>query len=124
MFNQLKKFGKQVKTLSSVPEGMEPWLLAELANKTNEDILYIAPDGVGLEQTAQILEYIMPEAEVLRFPAWDTVPYDRVSPNAALVAQRVDVLAQLSLFPDAKKTRFIITSVGAVLQNCHRRKFL
>ena len=122
MFNQLKKFGNGVEKLSSVPEGMEPWILAELAKKTDDDILFVAPDGVVLEQTAQVLEYIMPEAEVLRFPAWDTVPYDRVSPNAALVAQRVDVLAQLSLFPDAKKTRFIITSVGAVLQKLPPKK--
>ncbi|MBP5398814.1 MAG: transcription-repair coupling factor [Alphaproteobacteria bacterium] len=122
MFNQLKKFDKQIKTISSVPEGMEAWLLAELATKTDEDILYIAPDGVSLEQTADILRYIMPEAEVLRFPAWDTVPYDRVSPNPEIVAQRVDVLAQLAVVPENKKKRFIITSVGAVLQKVAPKK--
>lgn len=125
MLNQLKNFGQQIKTISSVPEGMEPWLLAEMAEKTEEDILYIAPDGVSLEQTANVLQYIMPEAEVLRFPAWDTVPYDRVSPNAEIVAARVDVLAQLAMLPKIKKKRFVITSVGAVLQKvAPKRVFL
>ena len=31
----------------------------------------------------------LPEAEILRFPAWDCLPYDRVSPNPALVSERI-----------------------------------
>ncbi len=122
MFNQLKNFSQQVKTISSVPDGMEAWLLSEIACKTDEDILYVAPDGISLEQTAGVLQYIMPEAEVLRFPAWDTVPYDRVSPNAEIVAARVDVLAHLAAEPETKKKRFIITSVGALLQKVAPKK--
>ena len=37
----------------------------------------------------------LPEAEVLRFPAWDCLPYDRVSPNPALVSERIATLARL-----------------------------
>ena len=68
-------------TVSSVPDGYDAFLLAQLWEKSDRDILYIVSDGVALENTAHILSVIRPEAEVLKFPAWDTVPYDRVSPN-------------------------------------------
>ena len=47
----------------------------------------------------------LPEAEVLRFPAWDCLPYDRVSPNPALVSERIATLARLLEKPDAAAHR-------------------
>jgi transcription-repair coupling factor (superfamily II helicase) len=34
-----------------------------------------------MARMAEALGFFMPEAEVLRLPAWDVLPYDRVSPN-------------------------------------------
>ena len=44
---------------------------------------------------AEALAFFAPEAEVLRFPAWDCLPYDRVSPNPEIVAERVATLTRL-----------------------------
>ena len=33
---------------------------------------------------------------MLTFPAWDCLPYDRVSPNADIVSRRIDVLTRLA----------------------------
>ena len=55
-----------------------------------------------------------PEAEVLRFPAWDCLPYDRVSPNPALVSERIATLARLLEKPTGP--RIVLTTVNALVQ--------
>ena len=104
------------KTVSAVAEGYDALLLAELAGTSKKDILYILSDGVELAKAADVLEIIAPEVKVLRFPAWDTVPYDRVSPNVNIVAQRIETLAELAVNPAPKKPRIVITSAGALMQ--------
>ncbi len=109
-------------TVSSVPDGYDAFLLAQLWEKSARDILYIVSDGVALENTAHILSVIRPEAEVLKFPAWDTVPYDRVSPNVNIVAARIGALSALAQNPSPKKTRIIVTSAGAAIQRLPLKK--
>lgn len=106
----------QGSVISSVAEGYDAFLLDKFIRASAKDILYIVSDGVSLEHTAEILSFLNPKLEVLKFPAWDTVPYDRVSPNVNIVAQRVETLSALASVPTPKKPRVIIASVGAVLQ--------
>ncbi|MDR1026369.1 MAG: hypothetical protein LBL47_03120, partial [Lactobacillus sp.] len=104
------------KTVASVVDGYDAFFLVELLKSTKSDILYIMSDGVSMAQTADILGFISPNTKVLTLPAWDTVPYDRVSPNSAIVAQRVETLSELSLEPHAKQPRIILATVSSVLQ--------
>lgn len=110
------------KTISSVPDGYDAVLVNKLIGKKNTDILYIVSDGVSLERAADILTYLNPKLEILKFPAWDTVPYDRVSPNINIVAQRVETLTTIASNPSPKKARVIIASVGSVLQKLPPQK--
>ena len=110
------------KTVSSVPDGYDAVLLDKLSGKKAQDILYILSDGIALEKTAEILRYLNPKLEVLKFPAWDTVPYDRVSPNVNIVAQRVEALTAIVANPNPKKARVVLASVGSVLQKLPPQK--
>ena len=107
--------------LSSVAEGYDAFLV-DYFTQNSADILYIVSDGVELARTADLLEYINPKIKVLRFPAWDTVPYDRVSPNVNIVAQRIEVLSELAQEPNPKTPRVVIASIGAVLQKLPPKK--
>jgi len=51
---------------------------------------------------------------LLRFPAWDCLPYDRVSPNPALVSERIATLARLLDKPTGP--RIVLTTVNALVQ--------
>ena len=51
---------------------------------------------------------------VLRFPAWDCLPYDRVSPNPELVSERIATLARLLEKPAGP--RIVLTTVNALVQ--------
>ncbi len=102
------------KKITSVCDGYEPFVLARMSAK-KRPLLYIASDGNSLVQTASMLRLIQQDFVVLEFPAWDTVPYDRVSPNASVAAKRIATLSQL-VFGEFKQPVVIVTSLGAVLQ--------
>lgn len=102
------------KTICGVCDGDEAFIIAKAANN-KKPLLYIAPDGKNLNQTANMLKLLNPDLDVLEFPAWDIVPYDRVSPNSAVIAKRVRTLADI-LFHDKKKALVVISSIGAVMQ--------
>ena len=67
-----------------------------------------------MARLAEALAFVAPEAEVLRFPAWDCLPYDRVSPNPALVSERIATLARLLEKPP--RPRIVLTTVNALVQ--------
>lgn len=115
--NKIKGF-----TVSSMPEGYDAVLLAEFCKNSSNDILYIVSDGLKLNKTAQMLQHIVPKTLVLTFPAWDTVPYDRVSPNPNIMGARIETLSELALTPNAKTPRIILASVSAVLQHIPPKK--
>ena len=67
-----------------------------------------------MARLAEALAFVVPEAEILRFPAWDCLPYDRVSPNPALVSERIATLARLLDKPSGP--RIVLTTVNALVQ--------
>ncbi|MDP3160147.1 MAG: transcription-repair coupling factor [Reyranella sp.] len=105
-------------TIAGLPEGADSLVLADLARTSGgQDILHVARDGQRLERLQDGLRFFDPEREVLVFPAWDCLPYDRLSPHPDIVAERLTTLAKLAA---ARKPgapgRIILASVGAALQ--------
>jgi len=110
------------KTISSVPLSYTPFLLADLIKTSQHDILYIASSGKELEQVAGCFSFLAPDRQVLKLPAWDTVPYDRVSPNVSIVGERLETLSKLAFKPNTDKPRLIVASVGSVIQKLPPQK--
>ena len=105
-------------TIAGTPEGADGLVLAELARGSGgQDILHVARDGQRLERLQDALRFFAPEREVLALPAWDCLPYDRLSPHPDIIAERLDTLARLAS-PKAAGTpgRIVLASVGAVVQ--------
>ncbi len=96
------------------PEGWDAFLLARRRAEFAGPILHVTRDDARMARLAEALAFFAPEIEVLRFPAWDCLPYDRVSPNPALVSERIATLARL-LDPPAKP-RIVLTTVNALVQ--------
>src|SRR5436309_15645692 len=63
---------------------------------------------------ARALKFFAPDLTVQEFPAWDCLPYDRVPPHAALVAQRMTVLSQL--VRAQRRGSVLLATVNAALQ--------
>ncbi|PPQ30429.1 transcription-repair coupling factor [Rhodopila globiformis] len=96
------------------PEGWDAFLLAKRRREHAGCVLHVARDDARMARLAEALAFAIPEAEVLRFPAWDCLPYDRVSPNPALVSERIATLARLLEKPTGP--RIILTTVNALVQ--------
>src|SRR4051812_25611687 len=96
------------------PEGWDAFLLAKRRREYAGCVLHVARDDARMARLAEALAFAMPEAEVLRFPAWDCLPYDRVSPNPALVSERIATLARLLEKPTGP--RIVLTTVNALVQ--------
>ena len=86
-------------TIWGAPEGYDALLLArrqvQFGGEHDGPLLHGARDDTNLARLADLLAFVRPEAEILRFPAWDCLPYDRVSPNSEIVGQRIAALAKL-----------------------------
>ncbi|MDD4556261.1 MAG: transcription-repair coupling factor [Alphaproteobacteria bacterium] len=108
--------------VSSVVDGYDCVLLSSLFANQEKDFLYVVSDGHRLRKTIDFLQYINPETKILPLPAWDTVPYDRVSPNADIMGQRIETLSELAINPTPKKPRIIVATVSAVLQKLPPKK--
>ncbi len=106
-----------------VPEGFDALLLTARLAEHDGPLLHVARDDAGLARLADLLVYFSPHTEILRFPAWDCLPYDRVSPNPVIVSERVATLARLVETPgrDAPR-RIVLTTVNALVQRVPPRR--
>ena len=104
-----------VQKLCGIPYGYEAFTLIEIIKKTPH-LLHIVQDDVRLQFLSDCLSLIAPDVCVLVFPAWDTVPYDRVSPAPDVTGCRVDTLAQLSLKRDENIPVIVLATASAVMQ--------
>jgi len=107
-------------TVHDAPEGADALALASAARERGGTIVYIARDANSAAKMAASLSFFAADVPQINFPAWDCLPYDRLSPSAATSSARMAALGflttQLSSSSNANAPTFIITSVSAVTQ--------
>ena len=101
-------------TIHGAPEGFDALLVARRRAEVDGPIAHVCRDDARMARMADALGFFAPEIEVLRFPAWDCLPYDRVSPNPEIIAERVATLTRLLEAP--KRPRVLLTTVNALVQ--------
>jgi len=104
---------KQPLTLSGVPVGFQPVLLADLARAASRAV-FIAPDEAAMRAIEATVRFFAPEIEVVSYPAWDCLPYDRASPTLRVMAERLAALHRLQSTP--KTGQLILTTANAATQ--------
>ncbi len=114
--------------LAGVPEGLDALVLAQLAREAGSEaapgiILHVARDDRRLDALETALGFFAPHSRVISVPAWDTVPYDRVGPNAEITAKRITSLAKLAMGARREPT-IVLTTVNAILQRLPPRAFI
>src|SRR5688572_5119168 len=101
-------------TLASVARGAQPLVMADLARAAKGRAVFVAPDEQAMRAVTDAARWFAPELQVIEFPAWDCLPYDRASPALSVSARRLAALHQLQ----AGKTnaQLLVTTVNALLQ--------
>ena len=111
-------------TLSGAPDGMDALALAEIARHSAGGALHIALDASRMDATAQVLGFFAPDIQVITIPAWDCLPYDRVSPNPETASMRLDGLCQLASASVENTGRVVVTTLNASVQRVPTRNIV
>ncbi len=97
------------------------WYLSQLALSSKQDKqaklhVYICPDVRSYRLLSEELDFFLrAQPELLwRFPAWEVLPYDRVSPHHGIVGERFATLGRLLKTPNPQG--ILITALPAWLQ--------
>ncbi len=98
------------------------WLAERFRDGVLDSLIHVAVDDRALDRMAAALRVLVPGMELLLYPAWDCLPYDRVGPNGAIAARRIDTLWTLAQRlgeennPGQTAPFAVLTTINAVLQ--------
>ena len=112
-------FSKPARSLiANAPEGVDAWLLSRLAASEPSAAwpqIFVCRDDARMARLEAALAFFCPDLAVVTLPAWDCLPYDRVSPHRDILARRVVALTQLIERPD-EAPFLLVTTVNALIQ--------
>ena len=97
----------------SLFDGLDAPLLAALLERRRAGhrppaLFAIAPTGRRAESLGTALAALLPDAEIMHFPAWETLPHERLSPSPETVGRRLEVLRRIAAWQG--KTPLVVTS--------------
>ena len=101
-------------TLASLARGAQPLVMADLARASRGRAVFVAPDDTAMRAVTDAARWFAPELQVIEFPAWDCLPYDRASPALSVAARRLAALHQLQSGKAEKQ--LLVTTVNALSQ--------
>ncbi len=89
----------------------------------NEPIIYISRDDLELKQVSQGLSLFAPDIEVVCLPAWDCLPYDRLSPHGDIIGERISTLSKLASNEISDKKLVVLITINSFLQKIPPKSF-
>jgi transcription-repair coupling factor (superfamily II helicase) len=102
------------------PPALRPLLGAAFAREPGRTVLMVTATEREAEDLTAALTSLLDPADVAAFPAWETLPHERLSPRSDTVGQRLAVLRRLAHGdpddPAAGPLRVVVAPVRAVLQ--------
>ena len=119
---------QQPLTIAAVPDGANGLVIADLARAhfaragAAKQLLVLCRDAERMNALSASLQFFAPEIPVLSLPAWDCLPFDRVSPIAEITARRMAALTRLAA--EQGEARIVLTTVNAILQRVPSRAFV
>ncbi|HEY6276672.1 MAG TPA: transcription-repair coupling factor [Streptosporangiaceae bacterium] len=109
----------------TAPPALRPFLAAALATAPGQAgqgrfVLAVTANAREAEELTEALTSLLPGDEVAYFPAWETLPHERISPASDTCGRRLAVLRRLAHpDPDDPRTgplRVVVTPIRGLLQ--------
>ena len=107
--------------LTGAPGGYDAYLAAEAAKRRSGIVLFVTADDAAAQAAADAITFFAPDLRVLPFPAWDCLPYDRLSPKPDIESQRLATLAALASRGKGAGATVVVAPIHALLQRVPRR---
>jgi transcription-repair coupling factor (superfamily II helicase) len=104
----------------SAPAGLRPFVAAALAARGGRPVLAVTATTREAEDLVLALRSFLPPETVVDYPAWETLPHERLSPRADTVGKRLAVLRRLRHprpdDPASGLVSIVVAPVRSVLQ--------
>lgn len=108
--------------LGGAPEGLDALTVAEQLQADGGVGVFIARDYGRMGEFVQAFGFFSKDIEVVEFPAWDCLPYDRLSPTSSVSAERMAALTRLARREPSDRPLLVVTTVGAAMQRTPPRE--
>ncbi|HZU55646.1 MAG TPA: transcription-repair coupling factor [Actinocrinis sp.] len=116
---QAARAGDRPRLDLTAPPGLRPFALAAIAERAGRPLLAVTATGRESDDLAAGLRSLLGASAVAEFPAWETLPHERLSPRSDTVGRRLAVLRRLT-HPGAEGDevlpKVVVAPVRAVLQ--------
>ncbi|MFC0632709.1 transcription-repair coupling factor [Brevundimonas balnearis] len=99
--------------LNGRPEGLDALAIAEHLDVQGGVALFVARDYARFGSFVQTFQFFAKTVEILEFPSWDCLPYDRLSPTVGVSAQRMATLARLARRDPLDRTPLLVVATTA-----------
>ena len=100
----------------TAPPGLRPFLAAALADGSGRTLLLVTSTYREAEQLTAEVASIIGADDVAYYPAWETLPHERLSPRSDVVGRRLDVLRRIVGNDPLPAPRVLVAPVRSVLQ--------
>jgi transcription-repair coupling factor (superfamily II helicase) len=108
------------KRIEGIPEGFDAQLVSQAVQESWHTIrcavLYIVRDDERLSTIENLVQYFDSTIKIITIPAWDCLPYDRVSPNQDILAARTLAFSILANQKSCTEPTLILMPLHAALQ--------
>ena len=108
--------------LVGAPEGYDALVMADVLRARGGLNAFIARDTARAAAIADSLRFFADDIDIIRFPSWDCLPYDRIGPSPGVAAEQMAALSKLALNPTPKKTTLLVATAPALLQRVPPRE--
>jgi transcription-repair coupling factor (superfamily II helicase) len=104
-----------VSTRIPVPKSTIPFVVGALAS-VGRPLVIVAPTERAAEDLVREIRDFVSDDSLAVFPAWETLPHERLSPSSDTVGRRMAVLRRLAHPEDLGPLTVVVTSVRAFIQ--------
>ena len=98
-----------------VPIQAMPYFSGLVATESAGSLIICATDRMAQDIATQLADFVE-SANIVYFPAWETLPHERLSPSGDTIGTRMAILRKLANPKESGEIKYLVTSVRAVIQ--------
>ena len=100
----------------TAPAALRPLLAAVFAEHAKRTVLLVTSTYREAEQLTAEVSSVLGSDAVAYYPAWETLPHERLSPRSDTVGRRLAVLRRLVGTDEAPRPKVVVAPVRSLLQ--------
>ena len=102
---------------SNVSKGIKPFLINEVYNICDyKKIIIVLDNNIEIEQFYNLFKNFFKIENVLKFPSWDNIPFEEISPSQPILNERFKSFNIIKKIKNNKEKYILFTNTEAFLQ--------